>query len=52
MQELVNFLIENPEVVEKVVNGEASLLGVDIEDVFSVVEGILGTGKLVNMYWY
>ncbi|WP_226669475.1 competence pheromone ComX [Metabacillus litoralis] len=51
MQEIVNFLIENPEVLEKVVNGQASLLGVDIEDVLGLVEGIVGSGKLFSTYW-
>ncbi|MBM7605436.1 competence protein ComX [Metabacillus crassostreae] len=51
MQEIVNFLIENPEVLEKVVNGQASLLGVDIEDVLGLVEGIVGSGTLKNYYW-
>ncbi|MGM7722577.1 competence pheromone ComX [uncultured Metabacillus sp.] len=52
MNEIVNFLIENPDVLEKVVNGQASLLGVDVDDVLGVVEGILGTGSLKNFYWY
>lgn len=52
MQEIVNFLIENPEVLEKVVNGQASLLGVDIEDVLGLVEGIVGSGNLKNLYWF
>jgi competence protein ComX len=51
MQEIVNFLLENPDVLEKVVNGEASLLGVDLDDVLGLVEGILETGKLLNTYW-
>ncbi|QNF26865.1 MULTISPECIES: competence pheromone ComX [Metabacillus] len=52
MQEIVNFLIENPDVLEKVVNGQASLLGVDLDDVLGVIEGILSSEKLVNLYWY
>jgi competence protein ComX len=51
MQEIVNFLIENPDVLEKVVNGQASLLGVALDDVLGVIEGILETGKLLNAYW-
>lgn len=51
MQDIVNFLIENPEVLEKVVNGQASLLGVDLEDVLGLIEGILEAGKLLNAYW-
>lgn len=52
MQEIVNFLLENPEVIEKVMNGQASLLGVELDDVLSVIEGILGAGKLMNFYWH
>ncbi|MGN7942879.1 competence pheromone ComX [Virgibacillus sp. 6R] len=51
MQEIVNFLLENPEVIEKVMNGQASLLGVELDDVLSVIEGILSTDKLMNYYW-
>jgi competence protein ComX len=51
MQEIVNFLIENPDVLEKVVNGQASLLGVELDDVLGLIEGILGAGKLMNAYW-
>jgi len=51
MQEIVNFLLENPEVIEKVMNGQASLLGVELDDVLSVIEGILGAGKLMNLFW-
>ncbi|WP_072578651.1 competence pheromone ComX [Bacillus weihaiensis] len=52
MQEIVNFLIENPDVLEKVVNGQASLLGVDLDDVLGLVEGILGSGLLKSTYWF
>jgi competence protein ComX len=51
MQEIVNFLIENPDVLEKVVNGQASLLGVELDDVLGLIEGILGAGSLMNFYW-
>ncbi|WP_084822277.1 competence pheromone ComX [Bacillus sp. SA1-12] len=51
MHEIVNFLIENPDVLEKVINGQASLLGVDLDDVLAVIEGILNSGKLLNTYW-
>ncbi|PMC40640.1 competence pheromone ComX [Bacillus sp. UMB0899] len=51
MQEIVNFLIENPDVLEKVVNGEASLLGVDLDDVLGLIEGIKEAGKLFSTYW-
>ncbi|MDX8290262.1 MULTISPECIES: competence pheromone ComX [Metabacillus] len=53
MQEIVNFLVENPEIVEKVVNGEASLLGVkNVDEVLGLVEGLLGTDRITNMYWW
>ncbi|WP_273130371.1 competence pheromone ComX [Bacillus weihaiensis] len=51
MQEIVNFLIENPDVLEKVVNGQASLLGVDLDDVLGLVEGILNDNKLLSTFW-
>lgn len=52
MQEIVNFLLENPEVIDKVMNGQASLIGVELDDVLSVIEGILDAGKLMNAYWF
>lgn len=51
MQEIVNFLIENPDVLEKVVSGEASLLGVDLDEVTGLVEGFLTGGKTLAGYW-
>lgn len=53
MQEIVNFLVENPEVVEKVASGEASLLGVkNVEEVLGLVEGLLNTARTTNMFWF
>lgn len=51
MQEIVNFLVENPDVLQKVINGEASLLGVDLDDVLGLIEGIINAGNLKNYYW-
>lgn len=52
MHDIVNFLMENPDVLEKVVNGQVSLLGVELDDVLGIIDGILGTGSLMNFYWY
>ncbi|WP_411333749.1 competence pheromone ComX [Metabacillus indicus] len=53
MQEIVNFLVENPEIVEKVVNGEASLLGVkNVDEVLGLVEGLVSMGRTTNMFWF
>ncbi|MGP1908609.1 competence pheromone ComX [Metabacillus sp. JX24] len=53
MQEIVNFLVENPEIVEKVVNGEASLLGVkNVDEVLGLVEGLVNMGRTTNMFWF
>ncbi|MFC0270995.1 competence pheromone ComX [Metabacillus herbersteinensis] len=52
MQEIVNFLIENPDVLEKVVSGEASLLGVELDEVLGLVEGFLNGSKTTNLYWW
>ncbi|WP_082883894.1 competence pheromone ComX [Bacillus sp. SJS] len=52
MQEIVNYLLENPEVLEKVVNGEASVVGLDkFEEMFGLVEGIINSGKTLNIVW-
>ncbi|MGM0922425.1 MAG: competence pheromone ComX [Bacillota bacterium] len=53
MQEIVNFLVENPEIIEKVANGEASLLGVkNVDEVLGLIEGLLSTTRTTNMYWW
>ncbi|MBS2970330.1 competence pheromone ComX [Metabacillus sp. KIGAM252] len=53
MQEIVNYLVENPEVLEKVVNGEASILGLDkLDDLKGLLEGLIDAGRTVNMFWY
>ncbi len=39
MQEIVSFLVEHPEVLEQVIAGKASLIGVDKDQVFSLIEG-------------
>lgn len=51
MQEIVNFLVDNPDVLEKVMKGEASLIGVDLNDVLGLIEGMFNTGKLLGTYW-
>jgi competence protein ComX len=52
MQEIVNFLVENPDVLNKVVSGEASILGVELDEVLGLVEGFMGSGKLISTYWW
>ncbi|MFY4775468.1 competence pheromone ComX [Metabacillus sp. RGM 3146] len=53
MQEIVNYLVENPDVLEKVVSGHASILGLDhVDDVIGLVQGVLNTGKTVATYWW
>ncbi|MFC1286042.1 competence pheromone ComX [Bacillus paralicheniformis] len=39
MQEIVSFLVQHPEILEQVINGNACLLGVDIEQLVSIIEG-------------
>lgn len=47
MQEIVNFLIENPDVLEKVVNGQASLIGVkDSDELLGIITGLTDSLKL------
>ncbi|MBP1081047.1 MULTISPECIES: competence pheromone ComX [Bacillus] len=40
MQDIVNFLIQNPDVVEKVLEGKASLLGVNLDELNVITEGL------------
>ncbi|AZB44233.1 competence pheromone ComX [Bacillus sp. FJAT-42376] len=52
MQEIVNYLIENPDVLEKVVNGEASVIGLDkLDEALGLVEGLINSGRTLNLYW-
>ncbi|MCD7035729.1 competence pheromone ComX [Metabacillus sp. GX 13764] len=52
MQEIVNYLVENPDVLEKVVSGHASVVGLQhAEDMIGLLQGILNTGKTVATYW-
>lgn len=47
MQEIVNFLIENPDILEKVVNGQASLIGVeDSDELLGIITGLTDSLKL------
>ncbi|MDA7028052.1 competence pheromone ComX [Bacillus sp. CLL-7-23] len=39
MQEIVSFLVQHPEVLEQVINGNASLIGLDNDQMFVVIEG-------------
>ncbi|MGN9866408.1 competence pheromone ComX [Bacillus swezeyi] len=45
MQNIVNFLLENPDVLKQVVNGDACLLGIDPEKTGVVVDSIRLLGK-------
>lgn len=51
MQEIVNFLIENPDVLEKVVNGQASLIGVkDSDELLGIITGLTDGLKLLIVH--
>jgi competence protein ComX len=53
MQDIVNFLIQNPDVIEKVVEGKASLLGVRLDELKVVADGIRLLGyEGGGMYWH
>ncbi|EWH21023.1 MULTISPECIES: competence pheromone ComX [Bacillus] len=41
MQEIVNFLVQHPEVLEQVIAGRASLLGVDQDQILSIIDGFV-----------
>ncbi|NPC93979.1 competence pheromone ComX [Bacillus sp. WMMC1349] len=54
MQEIVSFLVQRPEVLEQVIDGKASLLGVDEDEILSLIEGIKELGKFGGRptYWF
>ncbi|MFN2744080.1 MULTISPECIES: competence pheromone ComX [Bacillus] len=39
MQEIVSYLIQHPEVLEQIIKGNASLIGLDQDQILSIVEG-------------
>lgn len=39
MQEIVSLLVQHPEILEQVINGNACLLGVDIDQLESIIDG-------------
>lgn len=53
MQEIINFLVQNPEVIEKIQNGTASLLGVNVDEVKAILDALSGENSLVKRmdYW-
>ncbi|MGG3571277.1 competence pheromone ComX [Bacillus gobiensis] len=52
MQDIVNFLIQNPDVVEKVLEGKASLIGVNLDELNVITEGLKElSGKVIGDPW-
>ncbi|MGO4897967.1 competence pheromone ComX [Bacillus sp. GM2] len=55
MQEIVSFLVEHPEVLEQVIAGKASLIGVDKDQIFGLIEGFkrieAGWGPYPNLWF-
>jgi competence protein ComX len=39
VQDIVNFLVQHPEVLEQVIKGNASLIGLDKDQLISITEG-------------
>ncbi|WP_268326805.1 competence pheromone ComX [Bacillus haynesii] len=49
MQEIVSFLVQHPEVLKQVIHGNASLIGVDHDELLTIIkafEGIELQGKV------
>ncbi|ARA87037.1 competence pheromone ComX [Bacillus paralicheniformis] len=49
MQEIVSYLVQHPEVLKQVIHGNASLLGVDHDQLLTIIkafEGIEIQGKV------
>ncbi|MBE1555111.1 competence pheromone ComX [Sporosarcina limicola] len=51
MQEVIQFLVNNSDVVEKVKEGKASLLGVNAEESKAILE-IFFEGQVTPNYYY
>lgn len=50
MEELVIYLLNNPEIIQLVKDGKASLIGVDKEEVSSIIKEVDGL-ITPNYYW-
>ncbi|MBU8683291.1 competence pheromone ComX [Bacillus haynesii] len=54
MQDIVSFLVQHPEVLEQVIRGNASLLGVDYDQLLSIIKAFEGyelSGKVYVWHW-
>ena len=52
MKEIIEFLVHNPDVLEKVKEGTVSLIGLKGEEVLSILEAFgQNTSNLKAMYW-
>lgn len=52
MQEVINFLIGNPDVLEKLKNGTVSLLGVSFDEVKVIIDVLTGDSSIIKAgYW-
>lgn len=52
MQEVINFLISNPDVFEKLKNGTISLLGVSSDEVKAIIDVLGGSASPIKAgYW-
>lgn len=51
MQEIVQFLVQNPEVLEKVKNGTASLVGVGSDELKVIIEILTNKLSFRADYW-
>jgi competence protein ComX len=51
MQEIVQFLIQNPDVLEKVTNGTASLIGVNSDELQVIIDILTNKLSFRVDYW-
>jgi competence protein ComX len=52
MQEIIQFLVQNADVLQKVQEGTASLIGVSSEEVKAILEVFFGDSILPKTYFW
>ena len=51
MQDIIHFLVQNPDVVQKVKEGTASLVGVSLDEVKIILDLVSDTFQMRAGYW-
>ncbi|GGK28666.1 hypothetical protein GCM10010965_21870 [Caldalkalibacillus thermarum] len=51
MHEIIQFLIQHPEILEKLKNGSTCLIGLNEEEIKAIIEVFSQEGTVISKYW-